>query len=205
MKAKSYILAALATTATLVVPVTVRADIYAYTDEKGVRHFTNIPGLDRRYKMVRKEGPTAPRAATMAYMPSEAEINRYKSIVAVASRAHGVDDALIHAVISAESSYNPRAVSKAGAQGIMQLMPATAQRYGVRDSMDPVDNIHGGVKYLKDLLALFNGNAELAVAGYNAGENAVIKYGNKIPPYAETQGYVPRVMDFYRKFQARKG
>jgi len=205
MKVKSYILAALATTATLVVPVTVRADIYAYTDDKGVRHFTNIPGLDRRYKMVRKEGPMAPRAATMAYMPSEAEINRYKSIVAVASRTHGVDDALINAVISAESSYNPRAVSKAGAQGIMQLMPATAQRYGVRDSMDPVDNIHGGVKYLKDLLALFNGNAELAVAGYNAGENAVIKYGNKIPPYAETQGYVPKVMDFYRKFQARKG
>ena len=205
MKVKSYILAALATTATLVVPVTVRADIYAYTDDKGVRHFTNIPGLDRRYKMVRKEGPMAPRAATMAYMPSEAEINRYKSIVAVASRTHGVDDALINAVISAESSYNPRAVSKAGAQGIMQLMPATAQRYGVRDSMDPVDNIHGGVKYLKDLLALFNGNAELAVAGYNAGENAVIKYGNRIPPYAETVNYVPKVMDFYRKFQARKG
>lgn len=205
MKSLSYIVAAALTTAALVSPVTARADIYAYTDEKGVKHFTNIPGLDRRYKLVRKEGPAAPRAATYAYMPSEADINRYKSIVTVAAKTHGVDDALVHAVISAESAYNPRAISRAGAQGIMQLMPATAQRYGVQNTMDPVDNIHGGVRYLKDLLAMFNGNAELAVAGYNAGENAVIKYGNKIPPYAETVNYVPKVMDYYRKFQARKG
>lgn len=205
MKSLSYIVAAGLTTAALVSPATARADIYAYTDEKGVKHFTNIAGLDRRYKLVRKEGPVAPRAATYAYMPSEADINRYKSIVTVAAKTHGVDDALVHAVISAESAYNPRAVSRAGAQGIMQLMPATAQRYGVQNTMDPVDNIHGGVRYLKDLLALFNGNAELAVAGYNAGENAVIKYGNKIPPYAETVNYVPKVMDYYRKFQARKG
>ena len=205
MKDKSYILAAVLTTATLLVPVTARADIYAYTDENGVKHFTNIAGLDRRYKLVRKEGPVAPRAATTSFMPSEAEINRYQSIVAIASRTHGVDDALVNAVISAESAYNPRAVSRAGAQGIMQLMPDTARRYGVTNSMDPVENIHGGVKYLKDLLAMFNGNAELAVAGYNAGENAVIRYGNRIPPYAETVNYVPKVMDFYRKFQARKG
>ena len=205
MKESSYILAVAAVTAALVVPVTARADIYGFTDEKGVKHFTNIAGLDRHYKLVRKEGPIAPRAATTSYMPSEAEINRYKSIVAVASRTHGVDDALVHAVISAESAYNPRAVSRTGAQGIMQLMPDTARRYGVHDAMDPVENITGGVRYLKDLLALFNGNTELAVAGYNAGENAVIKYGNKIPPYAETVNYVPKVMDFYRKFQARKG
>jgi soluble lytic murein transglycosylase-like protein len=205
MTDKTYILAAVALTATLLVPAAARADIYAYTDEKGVKHFTNIAGLDRRYKLVRKEGPVAPRAATYAFMPTEAQINSYKSIVAAASRTHGVDDALVHAVISAESAYNPNAVSRAGAQGIMQLMPATAQRYGVQNAMDPAQNIHGGVKYLKDLLALFNGNAELAVAGYNAGENAVIKYGNKIPPYAETKDYVPKVMDFYRKFQARKG
>jgi soluble lytic murein transglycosylase-like protein len=205
MKDKSYILAAVLTTATLLVPVTARADIYAYTDEKGVKHFTNIAGLDRRYKLVRKEGSIAPRAATMAFMPSEAQINSYKSIVAAASRTHGVDDALVHAVISAESAYNPNAISRAGAQGIMQLMPDTARRYGVQNAMDPAQNIQGGVKYLKDLLAMFNGNAELAVAGYNAGENAVIRYGNRIPPYAETVNYVPKVMDFYRKFQARKG
>ncbi len=204
MKDKSCILAAAALTATLLVPAAARADIYAFTDEKGIRHFTNIPGLDRRYKMIRKEGPTAPRAA-IAYMPSEAEIRRYQSMVALASKTHGVDDALVHAVISAESNYNPRAVSRAGAQGIMQLMPDTARRYGVANSMDPKQNIDGGVKYLKDLLAMFNGNLSLAVAGYNAGENAVIRYGNKIPPYPETESYVPRVMDYYRKFQARKG
>jgi len=205
MKDKAYILVAAAMTATMLVPVTARADIYGFTDERGIKHYTNIAGLDARYKLVRKEGPVAPRAATMAYMPSEAEINRYKSIVAVASRAHGVDDALVQAVISAESAYNPYAVSRKGAQGIMQLMPDTARRYGVHNAMDPVENIHAGVHYLKDLLALFNGNAELAVAGYNAGENAVIRYGNKIPPYAETAAYVPKVMDYYRKFQARKG
>ncbi len=205
MKDTSYILVAAALTAAMLIPVTARADIYAFTDDKGVKHFTNIAGLDRRYKLIRKEGPIAPRAATTSYMPSEAEIQRYQSIVALASRTHGVDDSLVHAVISAESAYNPRAISKAGAQGIMQLMPGTARRYGVSDAMDPVENIHGGVRYLKDLLAMFNGNAELAVAGYNAGENAVIKYGNKIPPYAETVNYVPKVMDFYRKFQARKG
>ena len=205
LKDKSYLLAAAVLTATLAVPVTARADIYAYADEKGVKHFTNIPGLDKRYKLVRKEGPVAPRAAMTSFMPSDAEIQRYQSIVTAASRTHGVDASLVHAVISAESAYNPRAVSRAGAQGIMQLLTDTARRYGVTNAMDPVENIHGGVKYLKDLLAMFNGNAELAVAGYNAGENAVIRYGNRIPPYAETVNYVPKVMDFYRKFQARKG
>jgi soluble lytic murein transglycosylase-like protein len=181
-----------------------RADIYAFTDERGVRHFTNIAGLDRRYKLVRKEGPVAPRAAMTSWMPSEAEIRKYQTIVDTASRSYGVDNALVHAVISAESGYNPQAVSRKGAQGIMQLMPDTARRYGVSSVLDPVENIHGGVKYLKDLLAMFNGNVELAVAGYNAGENAVIRAGNRIPRYPETENYVPKVMDYYRKFQARK-
>jgi soluble lytic murein transglycosylase-like protein len=204
MKAKSYTAAAALLTATLVAPVIARADIYGFTDEKGIKHFTNIPGLDKRYRLVRKEGPMAPRAATTSWMPSEAEIQKYRSIVASVSRTHGVDDALVHAVISAESGYNPSAVSRKGASGIMQLMPDTARRYGVQNIMDPVQNISGGVKYLKDLLAMFNGNAELAVAGYNAGENAVIRAGNRIPRYPETENYVPKVMDYYRKFQARK-
>lgn len=204
MKDKSYILAASILTAALVFPATAWADIYGYTDEKGIKHFTNIPGLDKRYRLIRKEGAVAPRAATTAWMPSEAEIQKYRSIVTTASRTHGVDDALVNAVISAESAYNPRAVSKAGAQGLMQLMPGTARRYGVSSIQDPVENIHGGVKYLKDLLAMFNGNVELAVAGYNAGENAVIRAGHRIPRYPETENYVPKVMDYYRKFQARK-
>jgi soluble lytic murein transglycosylase-like protein len=116
----------------------------------------------------------------------------------------GVDVALVHAVISAESGYNPVAVSRAGARGLMQLMPETAKRYGVNNIHDPVENVTGGVRYLRDLLMMFNGNMELAIAAYNAGENAVIRAGNRIPPYAETVQYVPKVIGFYRKFQSSR-
>jgi len=186
------------------------ADIYSFKDENGVVHFSNMPD-DKRYKLVRREAGSAPApaaampvatAATL-YMPAEESIRRFSPIIDTASRLHGVDAALIHAVISAESGYNPSALSKAGAMGLMQLMPQTAKRYGVTNIMDPVQNITGGVRYLRDLLSMFNGNLELAIAAYNAGENAVIKYGNKIPPYAETVQYVPKVLGFYRKFQSR--
>jgi len=186
------------------------ADIYSFKDENGVVHFSNLPD-DKRYKLIRREAGSAPApvaapavaAAANVYMPAEESIRRFSPIVDTASRLHGVDAALIHAVISAESGYNPSALSKAGAMGLMQLMPQTAKRYGVTNIMDPVQNITGGVRYLRDLLSMFNGNLELAIAAYNAGENAVIKYGNKIPPYAETVQYVPKVLGFYRKFQSR--
>ena len=187
---------------------TAHADIFTFKDERGVVHFTNIKGLDPRYKLLRREGsspvPGSGNAAHV-YMPSQAEVARYSSIVETAARTYGVDKALVHAVISAESGYNPQAVSRTGARGLMQLMPETARRYGVRNSMDPVDNIYGGVKYLHDLLAMFKGDMRLAVAAYNAGENAVIRYGRRVPPYAETLGYVPKVLEFYRKFQTREG
>jgi soluble lytic murein transglycosylase-like protein len=183
-----------------------RADIYGFTDENGVKHFTNMPGLDPRYKFIRGEGnKSRPQSATAVYMPSEADILKYSGIIDTASRTHGVDKSLVHAVIQAESGYNPAAVSRKGATGLMQLMPDTARRYGVANAFDPVDNIHGGVRYLKDLLAMFNGNVQLALAGYNAGENAVIRAGNQIPPYPETVAYVPKVIDFYRRHAARKG
>jgi soluble lytic murein transglycosylase-like protein len=186
------------------------ADIYSFKDENGVVHFSNMPD-DKRYKLIRREAGSAPApvaaqavaAAANVYMPAEESIRRFSPIIDTASRLHGVDAALIHAVISAESGYNPSALSKAGAMGLMQLMPQTAKRYGVTNIMDPVQNITGGVRYLRDLLSMFNGNLELAIAAYNAGENAVIKYGNKIPPYAETVQYVPKVLGFYRKFQSR--
>ncbi len=180
-----------------------KADIFSFTDERGVVHFTNIPSLDRRYKLVRREAGSAPRP-TQTYMPTEADIRRYQGIVEAAAKSHGVDASLVHAVISAESGYNPNAVSRKGASGLMQLMPDTARRYGVQNMFDPVQNVHGGVRYLKDLLGMFNGNIELAVAGYNAGENAVIRAGNRIPPYNETVAYVPKVIDYYHKFRARK-
>jgi soluble lytic murein transglycosylase-like protein len=123
---------------------------------------------------------------------------RYASLVEAASRAHGVDADLVHAVIFAESAYDARAVSAAGASGLMQLMPETARRLGVRDVFDPADNIRGGVRHLKFLLDLFDGDVELAVAAYNAGENAVIRAGNRVPPYPQTRKYVPKVIGRYR-------
>ena len=184
------------------------ADIFSFKDERGVVHFTNMPNGDKRYKLVRKEerpsdGQASVGAARVArlFMPAQADILRYSSIIDAASKTHGVDGALVHAVITAESGYNASAVSKAGARGLMQLMPDTAARYGVRNIHDPRENINGGVRYLRDLITMFNGNIELAVAAYNAGENAVIRHGNRIPPYAETVHYVPKVLGFYRKFQ----
>lgn len=186
------------------------ADIFSFKDERGVVHFTNLPNGDKRFKMIRKEevrsaGQPSIGAARVAalFMPSQADILKFSGVIDSASKANGVDSALVHAVITAESGYNPAAVSRAGARGLMQLMPNTAARYGVRNIHDPVDNINGGVRYLRDLMTMFNGNMELAVAAYNAGENAVIRHGNRIPPYAETVHYVPKVLGFYRKFQAR--
>ena len=182
-----------------------KADIYSFTDERGVVHFTNIPGLDKRYRLIRREaGSSIPRSG-QAWMPSEADIRRFSSIVDVAARSHGVEPALVQAVITAESGFNPNALSRKGASGLMQLMPETARRYGVRNIFDPVENIHGGVRYLRDLLAMFNGDMRLALAGYNAGENAVIRAGNRVPPYVETQNYVPKVIDLYHRFRTRPG
>jgi soluble lytic murein transglycosylase-like protein len=185
------------------------ADIYMFKDERGVVHFTNIPTADKRFKLVRKEEGTSPYARNagmpQVFLPPAEAIRKFSPLIESASRTHGVDVALVHAVISAESGYNPSALSKAGARGLMQLMPDTARRYGVQNINDPMENINGGVRYLRDLLAMFNGNLELAVAAYNAGENAVIRHGHKIPPYAETVHYVPKVLGFYRKFQSRQG
>jgi soluble lytic murein transglycosylase-like protein len=138
--------------------------------------------------------------------PSEPPVAKidapYSRIVETASRAHGVEGRLVHAVIWAESSYNPNAVSPAGAEGLMQLMPETAKRYGVRNALDPAQNIEAGVKHLRELLDRFDGNVELAVAAYNAGPNAVIRAGNRIPSYPQTAAYVPKVIGYYRHLGA---
>ena len=114
------------------------------------------------------------------------------------------DPGLLHAVIRAESGYNSRALSNKGASGLMQLIPDTARRYGVSNIFDPVENINGGARYLKDLLAMFNNNMELALAGYNAGENAVIRAGHRVPNYPETMAYVPKVIGFYKTYGVPK-
>ncbi len=152
--------------------------------------------------------PEPPAAATSvapeAFRPSDAELRRYAAIILGASRAHGVEGDLVRAVIWAESSYNPDALSPAGAGGLMQLMPQTAERYGVRNVFDPEENIRAGVKMLGELLVQFDGDVELTLAAYNAGPNAVIRAGNRIPPQTETAAYVPRVLACYRRLHARK-
>lgn len=176
------------------------ADIYAFKDENGITHFSNLPHLDKRYKLVYKI-PTALQLRPNAWSangPKVVDIEKLVPIIANAARLNGLDAKLVHAVIRAESGYNEKAISVKGAIGLMQLIPATAQRYGVVNSYDATENISGGTRYLRDLLKMFNGNVELALAGYNAGENAVIRAGNRVPPYPETMAYVPKVLSFYR-------
>ena len=134
------------------------ADIYSFKDEKGVVHFTNIKGLDNRYKLVRKEDGSPDHPGLQRHDARRSCRRRRTSIatphiIQTAAKAYGVDQSLVHAVISAESGYDRYAVSRAGAMGLMQLMPDTARRYGVQNIMDPAENIHGGVRYLADLHA----------------------------------------------------
>jgi soluble lytic murein transglycosylase-like protein len=124
----------------------------------------------------------------------------FASSIRSVARTVGIEPALIYAVVQAESAFDPNAVSPKGAVGLMQLMPATARRYGVENRRDPMQNLHGGARYLRDLLIEFR-DLRLALAAYNAGENAVRKYGNSVPPYAETQQYVKRVQRFYQRFR----
>jgi len=127
---------------------------------------------------------------------------RYAPFIAAASRATRVDEDLIEAIITAESAFDPFALSSAGALGLMQLMPDTAERFGVTDRLDPAQNILGGARYLNFLLGKFKNNLKLAVAAYNAGEGNVIKHRNRIPPFKETKKYVPRVLAYYRQYNA---
>ena len=139
--------------------------------------------------------PVSP-AATNGLAPRA--LHRFKQLVDTAAERHGLDPKLLHAVVGVESNYDPAALSVKGARGLMQLMPATARRFGVADPNDVVQNLDAGARYLRWLLEFFNGNLELALAGYNAGENAVVHAGYRVPPYSETVRYVPKVMSQYR-------
>jgi len=125
--------------------------------------------------------------------------SEYSPWIQAAATRYRLPEALLHAVIQVESNYNPNAISPKGATGLMQLMPGTGKQYGVTQLTDPQSNIDGGAKYLRFLLDLFNQDLSLALAGYNAGENAVKRYNNTIPPYAETQGYVKKVTELYQQ------
>lgn len=183
-----------------------RADIYSYTDEKGVAHFTNVP-TDSRYRLLyrsTKDGQVR-RVKRNGAATSFPNRKRYQPLVAEAARLYSVDEGLLHSVIAVESGYNPRAVSKKGAIGLMQLMPATAKRFGARDIYDPTQNIHAGARYLRHLLQQFNNDLRLTLAAYNAGEQAVARYGNRVPPFTETRLYVPKVMSLYGRYRETSG
>ena len=147
---------------------------------------------------------TSPRVEAKKASPRIDQNLKYNQLVEDVALTYGLDSALLYAVISAESGYNRKAVSKKGASGLMQLMPLIAKHYGVVDLLDPVQNLHGGAQYLRDMLILFNNDVSLAVAAYNAGETAVVRHGNRIPPYRETMNYVQRVLSFYREYQENR-
>jgi soluble lytic murein transglycosylase-like protein len=136
--------------------------------------------------------------------PDEESLPPYHSIILQAADHHGVDPALIRAIIMAESSYNPNAVSRSGAKGLMQLMPRTARALGVKDILNPENNINGGTKYLRQMLDRFNGDVKLALAAYNAGSRYVKKYKD-IPPFKETQTYVKKVLNYYKAYRKEMG
>jgi soluble lytic murein transglycosylase-like protein len=181
-------------------------NIYAYAAEDGSVSLSNVPA-DARFTLfvAGSEQNLAPARPTVnrrsESVKAETRVVSYDTMVDEVSRTYGLESALLHAVISVESRYNPKAVSRKGAIGLMQLMPQTARRYGVSDAFDPRQNLNGGAQYLRDLLRMFNNNVSLALAAYNAGEQAVMGHGNRIPPYDETQRYVPQVLDLYKRFQ----
>ncbi len=171
--------------------------IYSYVDGAGVRHYTDVPD-DSRYRLFHLH-PGDRTESGQAYDPRLlARASRYDPIIERAAASARVEPALLRAVIVVESGFNSRAVSRTGAIGLMQLMPATAQRFGVTDPYDPRQNVHGGAHYLKYLIDRFGQNLRLALAAYNAGEDAVARNGGHIPPYEETQAYVPKVLRIYR-------
>ncbi len=176
------------------------AEVYKYRDARGRILLTDKPmrgmTLVQRYKITTGRRIGGNRAASSLAQMRKRK-NNLAPLIDRAAVAVRLRPALVHAVVRAESAYRSDAVSSKGAVGLMQLMPATAQRYGVSDRTDPAQNLRGGSEYLRDLLVMFENDLQLALAAYNAGENAVIRYGRQIPPYQETQDYVRKVIGFY--------
>ncbi len=173
------------------------AKIYTYLDDQGVRHYTDVPD-NFRYRLL----VLSPLDRTLSGERYDAQLlaraSQYDGLIEGAASSASVEANLLRAVIVVESGFNPRAVSKKGALGLMQLMPATAARFGATNAMDPRQNVAAGARYLKFLMDRFGHNVRLALAAYNAGEEAVDRNGGQIPPFTETMAYVPRVLKFYK-------
>jgi soluble lytic murein transglycosylase-like protein len=198
-----YILSLFAFLASL--SVNAQADIYQFVDDSGVVHFTNVPsGQVKKTTKVHVEARSAmPSSAAARPAPTSTSRQRsedipgsYVNIINSACERHGVDPSLVHAIVKVESDFNPFAISRKGAMGLMQLMPQTASTMNVRDTFSPHENIEGGVKYLRYLLDRYEGNLSLSLAAYNSGETSVKKWGT-VPPYKETQDYVKKIMQIY--------
>jgi soluble lytic murein transglycosylase-like protein len=185
--------------ATLLLASTAAAQprIYTYVDDSGQRHYTDMPDNNRyRLLALSRQDRTASGDRYDARLLAKA--GQYDSIIEKAAVAASLEANLLRAVIVVESGFNSRAVSKRGAVGLMQLMPATAARYGAANRYDPLENVHAGARYLKFLMDRFGQNLSLALAAYNAGEDAVERNGGQIPPFTETMAYVPRVLRIYQ-------
>lgn len=177
---------------------TVNADIYMYVDRNGVMHFTNAPTeSDRDYKIYVRERSSNYSVPTASFFSTDA----YDDLISDASEQYGVDSLLVKAIIKAESDFNPKAVSKKGAMGLMQIMPQNFQNLQIQNPFDPKENIMGGTRYFKYLYDRFDGKLALSLAAYNAGPTAVDNYNQTIPPYKETEQYVERVLRYYRNYR----
>jgi soluble lytic murein transglycosylase-like protein len=169
--------------------------VFAFTDSQGIVHYSNVP-TDTRFELVL----AAPREGQgLTQGPSLQRSAAYSHLIDGAALANRLEPALVTAVILAESGGDPRAVSKRGAGGLMQLMPATARQYGVNNVFDPEQNIRAGTRYLHDLAERYQNDLELMLAAYNAGPDAVDRQGGRIPPFRETLEYVPRVLEIYHR------
>jgi soluble lytic murein transglycosylase-like protein len=191
----------------VIVPAVASADIYTFTDANGVVHFTNTPGGDKRYRLYIRGNGSHGKSPAPGVVPvpasdrDPARYTRYSEWIREAATLYQIPEQLVRAVIRCESDYDPRAVSPSGARGLMQLMPDTASLMQVRDIDDPRENIYGGVRLLRVLANEFNGDLELTIAAYNAGDGAVIRAGG-IPPFDETRNYVIGVTKYYRRYRS---
>ena len=171
---------------------TTHADIYRYIDENGVMHFTNTPtSSTQNYQLFLKERPKL----NLRYSSK-----KYDKLISKASQRYGVSFPLLKAIIKAESDFDPRAVSKKGAKGLMQIMPQNFKRLGVKDPFNPSENIDAGARYFKQMFDRFKGKLALSLAAYNAGPTAVDRY-KTVPPFEETEEYVRRVLKYYYNYK----
>jgi soluble lytic murein transglycosylase len=174
-------------------PVRLYADIYVHMDSEGVLHFTNAPTSPDYKIFIKEQSPLSSNSDGSG---------RYDDLIREASKNHGISFSLLKALIKIESDFNPRAISSAGAMGLMQIMPENIKSLNIKDPFDPWENIMGGTRYLKQLIGHFEGKLPMALAAYNAGPNVVDRY-KQIPPFKETENYVEKVMEYYSIFKER--